>query len=246
VVIYLAIRLGGTRKAFSERLTYLIYGTTTEVDVKYICHHCGKEFKNFPSNTSKNKNTYCSRKCHYEKRSENKLSNCINCNVELDKSKKGFYNNFCKNCYLKDYNSKNPDKNERKKIKSRIYARLRKGIPLDLPLLKAPNGSGTMSRGYKYFNMKDHPNSCKDGRIGEHTLIMSKFLGRPLFKSENVHHKNGIRDDNRIENVELWNKSQPAGQRVKDRLIYYKEFIESYGGKVNLESVPNIIYDYES
>ncbi len=106
-------------------------------------------------------------------------------------------------------------------------------IDLSIPKkYKAPNGSGHRDpHGYVYINKVDHPNAQKRGRIYEHTFVMSKFIGRPLNKKETVHHKNGIRDDNRIENLELWHRGQPAGQRVEDKINWAKEFLKEYGVK---------------
>lgn len=70
-----------------------------------------------------------------------------------------------------------------------------------------------------------------DGRWGlllQHVLVMEQHLGRYLRKGETVHHKNGVRDDNRIENLELWNTTQPSGQRPCDKIEYAVEILNLY------------------
>jgi hypothetical protein len=57
---------------------------------------------------------------------------------------------------------------------------------------------------------------------------MEKILGRKLLPGENVHHVNGVRHDNRPQNLELWVSKQPSGQRIPDLLRWAREIIEQY------------------
>lgn len=206
------------------------------------CIFCNKEFSKANSNIKRSKNNYCSNFCFHEKKRSENSDNCQSCGKELTKNKKVRYKHFCRSCGIKDYFNRNPDKKILYNLSHKNFNRIKNDIPLDVEI-KKDNGLGSInsSDGYVYMIKKSligHPNASKRGRIAEHTLVMINHLGRPLFKGENVHHKNGIRHDNRIENLELWSRSQPAGQRVEDKLKFYKEFIEQYGGKVDLRTIP--------
>jgi len=82
--------------------------------------------------------------------------------------------------------------------------------------------------GYVVVRVGDYPGSKKRISVGEHRYIMAKHLGRPLIENESVHHINGDRGDNRIENLELWSSSQPAGQRVADKVKWAREILKLY------------------
>lgn len=66
------------------------------------------------------------------------------------------------------------------------------------------------------------------GHEFQHRKVMEEHLGRSLLKGETVHHINGDRKDNRIENLELWSTSQPPGQRVEDKIKWAKEILKIY------------------
>ncbi len=86
----------------------------------------------------------------------------------------------------------------------------------------------TDSKGYVRVPLSNHPNARKSMRVFEHRVVMSEMIGRPLLKNENVHHKNGKRDDNRPENLELWVTSQPSGQRPADLIDWARSILATY------------------
>lgn len=78
------------------------------------------------------------------------------------------------------------------------------------PLWK--NGRSKVTGGYIKILMREHPDARTDGYVLEHRLVMEKILGRRLKLIEEVHHKNGIKDDNSPENLELVLKYKHNGK----------------------------------
>lgn len=112
---------------------------------------------------------------------------------------------------------------KREKTKGMCNAHYLRFLRLGNPISnRRKRGIGGNRKGYIVLNL------CGK-QILEHRVVMERFLGRELFRHESVHHKNGVRNDNRIENLELWSSSQPPGQRVEDKLAWAKEIIALYG-----------------
>lgn len=82
----------------------------------------------------------------------------------------------------------------------------------------------------------------KGGRYTpQHRKVMEDAIGRPLRPEETVHHRNGQRADNRIENLELWSSRHGKGQRVSDKIAFAAEFLELYGYRPMVPTVSEAI-----
>jgi hypothetical protein len=97
-----------------------------------------------------------------------------------------------------------------------------RGIPLDAPPHEKDDGA-TRRTTHGYVDEK------RAGRWHrQHRLVMEDHIGRPLRPEETVHHRNGTRDDNRLQNLELWSGSHHPGQRVEDLVAWAIELLKLY------------------
>ena len=102
--------------------------------------------------------------------------------------------------------------------------------------IREVSGDGFINHGYRMVPVPPHLRHLSEGNrtMAEHRLVMAAHLRRPLRGDENVHHVNGDRLDNRLENLELWSTSQPSGKRVEDLLEYAQVILDRYGVEFGL------------
>jgi hypothetical protein len=102
--------------------------------------------------------------------------------------------------------------------------------------IRVVEGKGWISHGYRVVLVTDDERWLVGGDTSslEHRLVMARALGRPLTENESVHHVNGDRLDNRLENLQLWSRWQPSGQRVVDKIRWAVEILAAYAPHVIL------------
>ena len=90
-----------------------------------------------------------------------------------------------------------------------------------------------------YINLwnPNHPNANTIGYVKEHVFVMSSILNRPLLPGETIHHKNGIKDDNRPKNLELRLSNHGKGQRIDDLISCWREMLKLYAPNLLKEEI---------
>jgi hypothetical protein len=153
-------------------------------------------------------------------------------NFTKDKNQKDGKNRWCRSCVHEDYTAKVARRDHRccdcgKRTANRTAERCHRCAARHRDRFAKRRHVHTS--GYVMLMGRwDHPNATKEGRLLEHVLVMSEHIGRPLRPQETVHHRNGIRGDNRIENLELWSGDHPYGQRTSDQVAWAKRILMTY------------------
>ena len=93
-----------------------------------------------------------------------------------------------------------------------------------------PSSTDTAQSGLPNGLRPGHPRAVSLKYVFEHILVVEELLSRYLWPDERIHHRNGVKDDNRPENLELWTRPQPSGIRVSDALEWARTILSRYEG----------------
>jgi hypothetical protein len=115
-------------------------------------------------------------------------------------------------------------------------------VQAHLPV-KRVAGDGHVSHGYRVVPVPPALRELARGKRTEleHRLVMAQMLGRPLTSDESVHHRDGDRLNNRPENLELWSRFQPSGQRIADKIAFAIAILEAYCPEALCAQLPLVL-----
>ena len=115
-------------------------------------------------------------------------------------------------------------------ISRRTLSEARKGKYFGSNNTQWKGGKWITEQGYVYIYVFEHPNKTNRNCVLEHRLVMEKHIGRYLYPWETVHHINGIKDDNRIENLKLLpsNEHNNKIQKVYQENLFLKEQLANF------------------
>lgn len=177
--------------------------------IETTCGVCGKPFRAFWQYNHGKFAEYCSKDCRGIARRKRETRTCLSCGKEFEVHL----------CHTKEFGKGRSNRGEAGHFCSKACGYNYSRVTVGLKKIDA--------QGYVLVQMPEHPTvvvrkaNNKNSRncyVREHRIVMEQVLGRYLEPYENVHHKNGDKTDNRPENLELWHKAQPAGQRNSDLL----------------------------
>lgn len=190
-------------------------GQAQQRRTRTTCVTCGQEFVQAASVGGK----YCSRACYLKDREPRKT--CKTCGVALSKTALTYCSTACmwqdrrtlvtKTCTVcgADYTVK-PSEAETSKYCSRACKD--QGLRLTGPGARTVRQDGYISVYYP-----THPDADTNGRILEHRLVAEQKYGRRILPTEQVHHINGVRADNRPENLEVLPAGDHTRQTIKEQ-----------------------------
>lgn len=171
------------------------------------CRRCGASFT--PTGPSA---VYCSKSCQYG------TAVCETCGEEFVKrppQQKGARDNRYCSYKCRWAAARSRDEYGR-------YLNAEGYVILDKRWSEREPSRGMNANGYTRLNLR------RDGRVLEHRHVMETHLGRALLPDETVHHINGVKTDNRLENLELWSSKHPKGQRIEDLVAWAQEILARY------------------